>query len=83
MRLAEVPGRLSALSERSRRGAHAAYHIAREHPGSSIAGAVLAATLVGGLLWYVFGDPKRPVERRRARVRAASERRRRHARAHA
>jgi len=60
---------------------YAAYRLARENPRSSIAGAVLAAALVGGLLWYLFGDEKRPVERRRRgkRVRAVSERRRRHA----
>jgi hypothetical protein len=74
-----------AAGEVARRGAHAAYGIAREYPRASLASAVVAAALIGGALWYLFGDPKRPVERRRKgeRVRAVSERRRRHARAHA
>lgn len=105
-RLAEVPGRVSELSERyqvpervsaasqkmyegmsaageaARRGAHAAYQMAREYPRASVASAFVAAALIGGALWYLFGDPKRPVERRRrgARVRSVSERRRRHTR---
>jgi hypothetical protein len=71
--------------EAARRGAHAAYQIAHEYPRASVASALVAAALIGGALWYLFGDPKRPVERRRrgARVRAVSERRRRHARARA
>jgi hypothetical protein len=65
--------------------AHAAYRMAREHPGTSVASLVIATALIGGVLWYLFGDPKNPVERRRrgGRVRAVSERRRRHARARA
>jgi hypothetical protein len=108
-RLAEVPARLSELSDRyqvpervsaashkayegvsaageaARRGAHAAYQMAREYPRASVASGLVAAALIAGALWYLFGDPKRPVERRRrgARVRAVSERRRRHARARA
>jgi hypothetical protein len=76
---------MSAASEAARRGAHAAYQIAREYPRASVASALVAAALIGGALWYLFGDPKRPVERRRrgARVRSVSERRRRHARARA
>lgn len=71
--------------EAAHRGAHAAYQMAREYPRASVASALVAAALIGGALWYLFGDPKRPVERRRrgARVRAVSERRRRHARARA
>jgi hypothetical protein len=76
---------MSAAGEAARKGAQAAYHIAREYPRTSVAGALVAAALIGGVLWYLFGDPKNPVERRRrgARVRAVSERRRRHARARA
>jgi hypothetical protein len=76
---------MSAAGESARRGAHAAYQRAREYPRASVAGALVAAALIGGALWYLFGDPKRPVERRRrgARVRAVSERRRRHPRARA
>jgi hypothetical protein len=76
---------MSTAGEAARRGAHAAYHMAREYPRASVASALVAAALIGGALWYLFGDPKRPVERRRrgARVRAVSERRRRHARARA
>jgi hypothetical protein len=90
----EVPKRVGTASQKihegmsyagdaARRGAHVAYRMAREHPGTSVASLVLAAALVGGVLWYLFGDPRHPVERRRrgARVRAVSERRRRHARA--
>jgi hypothetical protein len=92
----QVPERVSAASQKlyegmstagdaARRGAHATYQIAREYPRASVASALVAAALIGGALWYLFGDPKRPVERRRrgARVRAVSERRRRHARARA
>jgi hypothetical protein len=92
----QVPERISAASQKihegmshaghaARQGAHVAYRMAREHPATSIASAVVAAALIGGVLWYLFGDPRHPVERRRrgARVRAVSERRRRHARANA
>ena len=92
----QVPERVSAASQKihegmgyagdaARRGAQVAYGIAREYPRASVASALVAAALIGGALWYLFGDPKRPVERRRrgARVRAVSERRRRHARANA
>ena len=76
---------VSAAGEAARKGAQAAYHIAREYPRASVASALVAAAVIGGVLWYLFGDPRRPVERRRrgARVRAVSERRRRHARASA
>jgi hypothetical protein len=75
---------MSAAGEAARRGAQAAYHIAREYPKTSVAGALVAAALIGGALWYLFGDPRRPVERRRkgTRVRAVSERRKRRARSH-
>jgi hypothetical protein len=92
----QVPERVSAASQKihegmsyagdaARRGANVAYRMAREHPATSVASLVLAAALIGGVLWYLFGDPRHPVERRRrgSRVRAVSERRRRHARASA
>jgi hypothetical protein len=83
----EVPERLnraydkvSAAGEAARQGAMAAYRTALEHPKTSIGGLILAAALVGGLLWYMFGDERRPVQRRRhtSRVRAGTERRRKH-----
>jgi hypothetical protein len=57
--------------------------MALEHPRTSVAGIILAAALVGGLLWYMFGDSRRPVQRRRThtRMRAGTERRRRGGRA--
>ena len=70
---------VSAASEAARRGAQVAYRFARENPRTSVGAAMVAAALVGGLLWYLFADPERPVERRRkgVRVRARTERRRR------
>lgn len=83
-----VPERVSAASEKlyegmtyagdaAKRGAHVAYRLARENPRTTIASAVIAATMIGGLLYYLFGDPRKPVERRRKgpRVRAKTERR--------
>ena len=83
--LGEVSGkvydRLSVAGEAARRGAAMAYRTALEHPRTSIGAVIVAAALVGGVLWYVFGDwRKPPVQRRRAgthRVRAGAERRRR------
>ena len=68
---------MSAASETARKGALAAYRTALEHPKASIGGVILAAALVGGVLWYVFGEWRRPAVHRRtgARVRARSERR--------
>ena len=67
------------------RGAQAAYHLALEHPKTSIGAIAVSAALVGGLLWWMFGNHRKPLERRSkgTRVRAVSERRRRskHARA--
>jgi hypothetical protein len=67
------------------RGAQSAYRLALEHPKTSIGAIVVSAVLVGGLLWYMFGTHRKPLERRSKgpRVRAVSERRRRsrHARA--
>jgi hypothetical protein len=60
-----------------REGTERAYRLALEHPRTSVGAVVVAAALIGGLLWYLFGDSRRPVERRRKgqRVRAVSERR--------
>jgi hypothetical protein len=69
---------MSMASEAARKGADVAYRVVREYPRTSAtAGAIVAAALIGGLLWYMFGDPRRPVERRRKpqRVRAKTERR--------
>ena len=77
----KVYDRMSVAGDAARRHAMAAYRTALEHPKSSIAGIVLAAAVVGGVLWYVFGDwRKPPVQRRRhgSRVRAGAERRRKH-----
>jgi hypothetical protein len=72
---------VNVASDAAFRGANAAYRVARNNPRTAIAGMILAAVAVGGVLWYMFGDPKKPVERRRkgARVKAVTERRRRHA----
>lgn len=68
---------MSAAGDAAKRGAYAAYQLARENPRTTIASAIVAATLIGGLLYYMFGDPQKPVERRRKgkRVRARTERR--------
>jgi hypothetical protein len=71
---------VSAAGEAARKGAVMAYRTALEHPRASIGGLIIAAALVGGAIWYVFGNWRRPpIQRRRApsRVRAVSERRRR------
>jgi hypothetical protein len=86
----QVPERLSTASHKVRegmhaagdaayRGAYSAYEFARAHPRTSIGGALAAAAIIGGVLWYLFGDRRhQPVQRRRshARVRAGGERRR-------
>jgi len=76
----KVYDQLGVAGQAARKGAEAAYRTALDYPKTSIAGIVLAAALVGGLLWYMFGDRKNPVQRRRPgnRVRAGTERRRRH-----
>lgn len=75
--ISDLSGR---MAERMSAASQTAYRYARENPRASIASAVVAAMLVGGLLWYMFGDRKNPVQRRRPdnRVRAGTERRRRH-----
>ena len=81
-KLSEVSGKvydsMSVAGEAARRHALAAYRTALDHPRTSIGGMIIAAALVGGLLWYMFGDERRPVQRRRthSRVRAGTERRR-------
>jgi hypothetical protein len=74
----KVYDQLGAAGDVARKGAVAAYRTALEHPKTSIGGVIIAAALVGGLLWYMFGNARRPVQRRRThtKVRAGSERRR-------
>lgn len=74
----KVYDQLGVAGDAARRGAVAAYRTALEHPKTSIGGIIIAAALVGGLIWYMFGNERRPVQRRRTqtRVRAGSERRR-------
>ena len=75
--ISDLSGR---MAERMSAAGQTAYRYARENPRTSMASAIVAAMLVGGLLWYMFGDRKHPVQRRRPgnRVRAGTERRRRH-----
>jgi hypothetical protein len=76
----KVYDQMSAAREVARRGAQHAYRVALENPRTSAAaGAILAAALIGGVLWYVFGDWRKPAPRKRvgARVRAGAERRKR------
>jgi hypothetical protein len=81
----DVPQRLrtvqdSALrgAEAARRHAHTAYQVALENPRTAIGGAILAAAVIGGVLWYLFRERRAPASRGRAggRVRAGTERRR-------
>lgn len=77
----KVVDRVSEASEAARRGAAMAYRTALEHPKTSIGAVIVAAALVGGALWYVFGNWRKPaIQRRRhgTRLRAGSERRRKH-----
>ncbi|HEX7217589.1 MAG TPA: hypothetical protein VF280_00055 [Burkholderiales bacterium] len=79
--ISDLSGRMAErVSAAGQQAYQTAYRYARENPRASIASAVVAAMLVGGLLWYMFGDRKNPVQRRRPgnRVRAGTERRRRH-----
>lgn len=86
----EVPEKLGRVSEKvydgvsvageaARKGAAMAYRAALEHPKTSIGGIIIAAALVAGALWYVFGDRRRSAPRKRiaARVRTGAERRKR------
>lgn len=77
----KVVDRVSEASEAARRGAAMAYRTALEHPKTSIGAVIVAAALVGGALWYVFGNWRKPaIQRRRhgTRLRAGNERRRKH-----
>jgi len=76
----KVYDRMTVAGEAARKGTMAAYRTALEHPKTAVGGIILAAALVGGLLWYVFGDSRQPVQRRRhaTRMRAGAERRKRH-----
>jgi hypothetical protein len=78
----KVYDRMTAAGEAAKRGATMAYRAALEHPRTSAGGLIIAAALVGGALWFVFGNWRTPrVQRRRAgttRVRAGTERRRKH-----
>jgi hypothetical protein len=77
-KVSEVSGkvyeRASVAGEAARRGAIAAYRTALDHPKTSVGAIIVAAALVGGLLWWMFGDERQPVQRRRshARVRSGS-----------
>jgi hypothetical protein len=63
-------------SETARRGAEHAYRMALEHPRTSAAaGIILAAAIVGGVLWYIFGNESTEPRRTR-RVRAGTGRKR-------
>jgi pimeloyl-ACP methyl ester carboxylesterase len=98
MRLASITERIAPVSERLydrasnageavSEGAQVAYRAALNHPKTSIGGLILAAGLVAGVLWYVFGDWQRPASRRgtatrvRAGTRSAHRRRAKGARA--
>ena len=74
----KVYDQLGVAGDAARKTAAAAYRTALDNPKTSIGGVIIAAALVGGLLWYMFGSERRPVQRRRThtRVRAGSERRR-------
>jgi len=74
----KVYDQLGVAGQAARKGAAAAYRTALDHPRTSIGGIIVAAALVGGLLWYMFGNERRPVQRRRShsRARAGTERRR-------
>lgn len=75
----KVYDRVSVAGEAAKRGAAMAYRAALDNPKTSIGGLILAAAVVGGALWYVFGNWRRtPIQRRRpaTRTRAGGERRR-------
>ena len=93
MRLAEVPSRLNEVSEKYQvpqrlravgeaacESAQSAYRTALNHPRTSAtAGIVLAAALIGGVLWYLFHDRRTsaPQRSQATRTRAGHERRKR------
>ena len=85
----QVPERLRVAQDMARRGAQTAYdgayrgaqrayELARANPRTSAAaGVFLAAALVGGVLWYIFGrESEQEQQRRTRRVRAGTGRKR-------
>lgn len=85
----QVPERLRVASDVARRGAQTAYdnayrgaqrayQLARENPRASVAaaGVIVAAAIVGGVLWYIFGRETEQEQRRTRRVRAGTGRKR-------
>jgi len=84
----QVPQRLQMARETARRGAQVAYdnayrgarhayRVALDNPrASAAAGVILAAAIVGGMLWYIFGRETEPEQRRTRRVRAGTGRKR-------
>ena len=84
----QVPKRLRVAQDMARRGAQvaydnayrgarSAYRVALENPrASAAAGVILAAAIVGGVLWYIFGSERQQPRKPRARVRAGTGRKR-------
>jgi len=84
----QVPQRLRVAQDMARRGAQtaydnayrgaqSAYRVAMNNPrASAAAGVILAAAIVGGVLWYIFGSEREQQERRTRRVRAGTGRKR-------
>lgn len=73
----QVPQRLRMAQDTARRGAQAAYQMAIENPRTSAAaGIIVAAAIVGGVLWFVFGGQRQEPRKPRARVRAGTGRKR-------
>jgi hypothetical protein len=76
----QVPQRLRAVGEAACESAQSAYRTALGHPKTSAtAGIVLAAGLIGGVLWYLFHDRRRSASHRsqETRTRPSNERRKR------
>ena len=84
----QVPQRLRVAGDMARRGAQtaydnayrgarSAYRVALDNPrASAAAGVILAAAIVGGMLWYIFGRETEQEPRRTRRVRAGTGRKR-------
>ena len=86
----QVPERLRVASDVARRGAQTAYdnayrgaqrayQLARDNPRASVAaaGVIVAAAIVGGVLWYIFGrETEQEQQRTTRRVRAGTGRKR-------
>jgi hypothetical protein len=76
----QIPQRLRAAGEAACETAESAYHLALKHPRTSAsAGIILAAGLIGGILWYLFHDRRSssPQRSQGTRARAGTERRKR------